>query len=150
MIEPFRFACTTALHPGVALLRAEASSEGFRFVDRLIDDWKANINRFELPGERLLGAFSGSDLVGICGLNRDPYSGQDAVCRLRHLYVRRNFRRAGIGSTLVQQLLNEGSASFRLVRIRTDSEEAAAFYLRLGFVPVTDKTASHIKTLGGQ
>ena len=73
---------------------------------------------------------------------------QDAVCRLRHLYIQRAYRRAGIGSALVQWLLHEASANFRLVRVRTESEEAAAFYLRLGFAPVADKTATHIKTLG--
>ena len=129
-------------------MRAEAIEEGFRFVDRLIVDWNVGINRFASPGESFLGAFADSDLVGFCGLNRDPYSEQDAVCRLRHLYIQRAYRRAGIGSALVQWLLHEASANFRLVRVRTESEEAAAFYLRLGFAPVADKTATHIKTLG--
>jgi GNAT superfamily N-acetyltransferase len=137
-----------AIHPGVTRLHAEAIEEGFRFVERLVSDWKSGLNRFDLPGESFLGVFIGSDLLGFCGLNRDPYSTQDAVCRLRHLYVQRNARRAGIGSALVQHLLIEGSATFRAVRVRTDSEDAAAFYLRQGFAQITDETASHVKMLG--
>jgi GNAT superfamily N-acetyltransferase len=135
------------IHPGLARLRVEAIEEGFRFVDRLIDDWNAGVNRFDLPGESFLGAFRGDGLLGFCGLNRDPCSAHDATCRLRHLYVRRDTRRAGICSALVQHLLIEGSANFRVVRLRTNSEEAGEFYLRQGFVQVTDKTASHIKRL---
>ena len=143
----FRLTAITPFHPGVARLRAEAAEEGLRFVDRLINDWTAELNRFDLPGESFLGAFREDDLQGICGLNRDPYSADYAVCRLRHLYVQRDARRTGIGSALVQHLLIEAKASFRLVRVRTDSEDAAVFYLRQGFVHVTHKTASHIKTL---
>ena len=143
----FRIAPTTALHTGVALLRMEAIDEGFRFVDRLIDDWTSGANRFGQPGERFLGAFSGSDLMGVCGLNRDPYIEQDAVGRLRHLYVRKAARRHGIGAALVQRLLDEASTAFRLVRLRTATEEAAAFYLQLGFVSVQDEAASHVKAI---
>ena len=140
-----RLTAITPIHLGVARLRAEATQEGFRFVDRLINDWDAGLNRFDLPGESFLGAFREDDLLGFCGLNRDPYSAHDATCRLRHLYVQRDARRAGVGSVLVQHLLIKGCAVFRVVRVRTDSEEAAEFYLRQGFVQVTDKTASHIK-----
>ena len=143
----FHLTAITPFHPGVARLHAEAIEEGLRYVGRLINDWATGINRFDLPGESFLGAFRGNDLQGICGLNSDPYSADYAVCRLRHLYVQRDARRTGIGSALVQHLLIEAKANFRLVRVRTDSEDAAAFYLRQCFVHVTDETASHIKTL---
>ena len=142
-----RLTSITPFYPGVARLRAEAREEGFRFVDRLIEDWTAGLNKFDLPGECFLGAFMEGGLQGFCGLNRDPYLADHAICRLRHLYVQRGARRAGIGSALVQHLLMEAKANFRLVRVRTDSKDAAAFYLRQGFLHVTDKTASHIKML---
>ena len=66
-------------------LREEASSQGFRFVERLADDWARGTNRFEGPGEVLFGAFAGQRLIGIGGLNREPYDPAPGVARLRHL-----------------------------------------------------------------
>jgi GNAT superfamily N-acetyltransferase len=147
MTQAFRIAPATALHPGMALLRTEAMNEGFLFVDRLVRDWTAGSNRFDLPGERLIGAFAGENLLGVCGLNRDPYINQDEIGRLRHLYVRACARRRGVASALVQRLLDDASNTFRIVRLRTATREAAEFYRRHGFVPQQDETASHVKAL---
>jgi GNAT superfamily N-acetyltransferase len=147
MTPAFRIAPATALHPGMELLRAEAINEGFLFVDRLVRDWTSGSNRFDHLGERLLGAFAGDNLIGVCGLNRDPYVNRDEIGRLRHLYVRACARRRGVASVLVRQLLDEASNAFRIVRLRTATQEAAEFYLRHGFVPLQDETASHVKAL---
>jgi GNAT superfamily N-acetyltransferase len=147
MTQDFRIAPASALHPGMELLRTEAMNEGFFFVDRLVRDWTSGSNRFDLPGEQLLGAFAGETLIGICGLNRDPYVDQDGIGRLRHLYVRECARRHGVASALVRRLLDEASNAFRILRLRTATREAAAFYLRHGYVPVRDETASHAKAL---
>jgi GNAT superfamily N-acetyltransferase len=147
MTPAFRIAPTTIAHPGMASLRIEAVSEGFHFVDRLVRDWVSGSNRFNQPGERFLGAFSQDNLVGVCGLNRDPYVAEGTVGRLRHLYVRRLARRQGVASALVQRLLDDAGNVFHLVRLRTDTPEAAALYLRHGFMPVQDETASHQREL---
>jgi GNAT superfamily N-acetyltransferase len=147
MTQDFRIAPATALHPGMELLRTEAIDEGFLFVDRLVRDWTSGSNRFDLPGERLLGAFAGETLIGVCGINRDPTIDQDGIGRLRHLYVRECARRRGVASALVRRLLDEASNAFRIVRLRTATSEAAAFYLRHGFVPLQDQTASHVMVL---
>ena len=60
----FRLMAITPFYSGVARLRGEALEEGFWFVDRLINDWTAGLNRFDLPGERFLGAFTEEDLQG--------------------------------------------------------------------------------------
>ena len=111
MAQVFRIASATALDAGMDRLRTEAVEEGFHFVERLVRDWTSDSNTFEQPGERFLGAFSESDLIGMCGINRDPYAEGNADGRLRHLYVRRRARRRGIGSALVQRLLNEAQPS---------------------------------------
>jgi GNAT superfamily N-acetyltransferase len=147
MTATIHIAPTTALHPGIAALAAEATGEGFHFVGRLVDDWTSGSNRFEQRGERLLGALWGNDLAAVCGLNCDPYIERDGVGRLRHLYVRKAARRHGIGAALVQRLLDEASTTFHLVRLRTATAEAAAFYHRLGFMSVEDDTASHVIAL---
>ncbi len=52
----------------------EARASGHVFLDRLIADWHSGANRFDKPGECLLGLFDGDRLVAIGGLNRDPYT----------------------------------------------------------------------------
>lgn len=137
----------TALQPDVGELRAEAIGDGFQFMEKLITDWESGANRFDQPGECLLGAFSGADLIGVGGLNRDPYVRGRTTGRIRHLYVRRLTRGQGVGSALLRRLLDEANAAFDLVRLRTDTREAAAFYLSHGFLPVTDAYASHAKVI---
>ena len=57
----------------VGELAREARASGHVFLDRLIADWHSGANRFDKPGECLLGLFDGDRLVAIGGLNRDPY-----------------------------------------------------------------------------
>ncbi len=137
------------LPSGIEELCAEALGDGFRFMDRFVSDWHAGTNRFAGPGEVLLGAFRAGDLVAVGGLNRDPYADQDGVGRLRHLYVRRLARHSGMGSVLVRQLLDRAEGVFHSVRLRTETREAADFYISLGFQPIQDKAATHVRFLRG-
>ena len=142
-----RIAPLLDLPAGIEALRAEAAHDGFRFVDRLVAEWRSGANRFARPGEVLLGAFRAAELVAVGGLNRDPYADQDGIGRLRHLYVRTSDQRSGLGSALVRQLLIHAEGAFPLVRLRTQTREAAVFYATLGFRPVHDATATHVKAL---
>ncbi|QBY56378.1 GNAT family N-acetyltransferase [Cupriavidus oxalaticus] len=137
----------TVLPPQIADLEREASAQGFNFVGRLIDEWRVGSNRFDKPGECLLGITDNGTLVGIGGLNVDPYVTDGFTARLRRLYVANAFRRRGIGEALVLELLQNASKHFRQVRLSTDTESAAAFYSRLGFWAVEDETATHVKVL---
>jgi GNAT superfamily N-acetyltransferase len=128
-------------------LRTEAAGDGFQFVERLVSEWQSGANKFDQPGEALLAAQSEGDVVGLCGLNRDPYSQLSRVGRIRHLYVRKSFRRLGVGTALVNQLLGLAVANFDVVRLRTDTQSAARFYLSLGFAAVQNETASHVMHL---
>jgi ribosomal protein S18 acetylase RimI-like enzyme len=56
-------------------------------------------------------------------------------------------RKHGIGRTLVRFLLEEARAAFVIVRLRTDTSEAAHFYERLGFMKVDLGNASHAMRL---
>lgn len=136
-----------ALPAGLEALRAEARGQGFRFLDRLAEDWEAGRDRFDRDGERLFCAWLGAGLVGIGGLSRDP-SERFATGRLRHLYVLDGARRRGIGSMLVRRLLAEAAGSFERIRLRTDTAAGADFYLALGFAPVASASATHELRLG--
>lgn len=128
----------------IEALRAESIKDGFRFVDKLEIEWQSAANRFDKPGEALIGAFQNERLVAVCGLNVDPYAADDAVGRLRHLYVLKIARRQGIASAMVGHLLGIAQVSFTCVRLFTDTGQAAAFYEAIGFSPIASPTASHI------
>lgn len=128
----------------IEALRAESARDGFRFIEKLKSEWQSATNRFDAPGESLIGAFQNQSLVAVCGLNIDPYAGDSAVGRLRHLYVLKIARRQGIASAMVGHLLGVAHLSFACVRLFTDTRQAAMFYEAIGFSPTVSPTASHI------
>lgn len=147
MEGPIRILPLNELPAGLEALCAEAARDGFHFMDRLMAEWRMGTNRFDQPGEVLLGAFECNGLIGTCGLNRDPYALQGRIGRLRHLYIRRSARRRGVASRLVARILDQAEGVFDTIRLRTDTAEAAAFYVRHGFVRAEAADASHIKLL---
>lgn len=127
-------------------LETQAVAEGFRFLTRLITEWGNCTNRFDQPGECLLGVFRHGQLIAVGGLSRDPYAGT-SVGRLRRVYVTRDMRGHHVGKALVVQLLEYGAVQFQTVRLSTDTPEGAQFYLRCGFHQVKDEHATHAKSL---
>ncbi len=117
----------------VADLLSESEQAGLRMVRRLADEWKSGANRFDRPGEALCGAWIDGRLVGVCGLNIDPYAGSERTGRVRHLYVLATFRRRGIGGQLVLQVMEAARARFDDLRLRTHDPAAARLYETLGF-----------------
>ena len=142
-IEP-----ATVLGPDLDPLVAEADAEGHLFMHRLRDGWASRENRFDRPGELLLTACIDGQLVGVGGLNRDPFAQNAGIGRLRHLYVAQSARRLGVGTALVRDILAHAASHFTLIRLRTFSPDAAAFYARLGFQPTGEADATHILPLG--
>jgi GNAT superfamily N-acetyltransferase len=133
----FVIARQAELPPDVlAVMVAESERDGCRFVRRLADEWAAGINRFDRDGEGFFTAHQGGAVVGVCGLNVDPYTDEPRIGRVRRLYVLRAYRRHEVGRKLVEAVVRAASGHFRSLRLRTKSPEAAAFYERLGFEPV--------------
>ena len=116
-------------------LLADSEAAGSRIVRRLIDDWADRTNRFDRPGEALFGAWAGGRLVGVCGLNVDPYAGDDRVGRVRHLYVLTPSRRLGVGRQLMTEIIDSAGRRFDTLRLRTNNAEAARLYVAMGFRP---------------
>jgi GNAT superfamily N-acetyltransferase len=125
----------------------ESQDEGFRFVARLVHEWESGTNRFAEPGELLLALRRGSSSLAVCGLNVDPFAGSESIGRLRHLYVAKAWRRQGWGKRMVRVIVRQASARFRLLRLRTSSRAAAAFYVRLGFCEAAEPGATHVLRL---
>jgi GNAT superfamily N-acetyltransferase len=133
----------------LAPLLAEGEREGWRFVRRLADEWAAGTNRFDRPGEALLGAWVGEALAGVCGLNADPYAADPAVGRVRRLYVLEAFRGRGVGRLLVRAVVQSARPWFGSLRLRTESTAAARLFERLGFVPTAGlPDCTHTLVLG--
>jgi GNAT superfamily N-acetyltransferase len=116
-----------------------SETEGFTFVRRLVEGYASGHNRFAQPGERLFGAFAAGEMVGVGGLNRDPYwVGETAVGRVRHLYVLPEWRRQGVGQQIMAAIMAHGRGHFQRLMLRTFNPLAATFYLSLGFQATPD------------
>jgi ribosomal protein S18 acetylase RimI-like enzyme len=127
--------------PADHLVRA-ARSEGYRFVDRLFDEWQSGSNCFDKEGEVFLGAFASDILIAFGGLNRDPYA-DNHIARIRHVYVLLEFRRMGIGRQLVATLLLTAKNHYGRVRLRASDGAAADFYEAIGFARTSEANSTH-------
>lgn len=123
----------------LAELVAASEREDFGALATLRDAWQAGTNRFDRECEILLAARRDGQLVGICGLNRDPYCEDPRVGRVRHLYVHPGARRTGVATQLLEEVLRRAIGNFELLRLRTHRQDAAAFYLARGFAAVDDE-----------
>jgi len=133
---------------GLSELVEESERTGFRFVQRLVDEWQAGANRFDCPTETLLAAMLEANLVGVCGLNVDPYAADGRIGRVRHLYVLASQRRHGVGQQLVEEIIRRATGHFDVLRLRTQNPQAAVFYERLGFRRAfDDQFATHVMDL---
>ena len=129
-------------------LRAESVVEGYKFVARLCDEWRSGLNRFGASGEGLFVAQDLAGIVGVCGLNRDPYVHDPSIGRVRHLYVHPSYRRQGIGRALVRTVMEAARIRFRMLRLKT-TPAAESFYRSLGFQCISsDKDPIYVLELG--
>jgi N-acetylglutamate synthase-like GNAT family acetyltransferase len=110
--------------------------EAFAPIQWLKEQWRDGSNQFSQPGEAFYVARIDGRLVGVCGLNRDPYVKESSSGRLRRLYVLPDFRRKGIGRRLVLCALEEARPHFAVVNLRTFDDESAAFFEAIGFQKV--------------
>ena len=115
------------------LLIEDSRNQGILIVQRLVNNWISKTNCFNQQGEVLLMAKDDDGLVGLCGLNIDPYYRVSGLGRVRHLYVLSSKRRQGIGGQLIKQIFQHARPHFDLLNLRTNNVEADKFYLAQGF-----------------
>jgi len=126
----------------------ESKEEGFNFLIKLKSEYKNKTNTFNKTGECLYGIFRGEKLIGIGGLNEDPYSENNKMGRLRRFYISKDYRRIGLGNLLLKQLLSHAEKYFKVVVLHTDTKQGDAFYIANGFVKgELFKGSSHYKVL---
>ncbi|MBM7579410.1 GNAT family N-acetyltransferase [Jeotgalibacillus terrae] len=135
--------------PDISSLIDESLSEGFRFLQRLEDDYESESNRFSLEGEGLWYIMnSSSDVVAIGGINRQKSAGDMSTGRLRRFYVRSADRGKGVGAILLAHILSLSADHFHRIVLFTDTVKAAHFYEKHGFLK-TDRYRdyTHFKEL---
>lgn len=123
----------------------EASlTEGFNFLARLMEKWESGENRFEKPNERLYQIEVEGEIIGIGGINNDPYCNNNKHGRIRHLYIHPNHRGKGLGKKIVQTIIVDFRGSYEKFTLRTKREKASKFYEAIGFMRVYDsETNTH-------
>lgn len=129
--------------PGFAALLDESQADGFGMLTRLKDEWESGVNRFDRRGETLFGVLAGGALVGVGGRNIDPFAGDPAIGRVRHVYVARDRRRDGVGRLIIAGILDDARSFFTCLHLRAP-ETAFGFYDHMGFERTTGiATATH-------
>ena len=128
-------------------LAQRAESEGFKFVARFADECANGSVQLDAPGEYFYGVFEEGDLVGLGGVTPDPYIDDASVGRLRHVFVRPEFRARGLGRMLVAPLEARARNRYARLRLRTDTVAAAHFYERLGYQAISSDSATHERAL---
>ena len=111
-------------------------------MDRLAEEWASGANRFEREGEALFAGYAGDMLSGVGGLTHDPMA--LGSLRMRRFYVRRVFRRHGVGRAIATTLIASASLAVRKsITVNAGDKDAAAFWQALGFVQVSADTHTH-------
>lgn len=131
----------------IDVLIDESLREGFGAVSKLKSAYLKGSNIFSNNGEGLFAAYSQNNLVGICGLNIDPYLTDSSIGRLRHLYVLTKYRKQGFGTLLVEAAEQIAIQNFTLLRLYTSDKEASLFYQRIGYTLTEGEHVSHTKQL---
>ncbi|HHT7170633.1 TPA: GNAT family N-acetyltransferase [Bacillus cereus] len=126
----------------------ESKEEGVKFLKKLINEYENELNTFNKSGECLYGIFQGEKLIGIGGLNADPYTENNKIGRLRRFYIAKDYRRIGLGKLLLNKLLSHAEKYFKVVVLHTDTKQGDVFYTANGFVKrEVYKRSSHYKVL---
>lgn len=126
--------------------------EDFAPIQWLIEHWREGQNQFSLPGEALYEARHGDRLIGVCGINQDPYvDSKLRLGRIRRLYVLPEFRRQGAGRKLVLRAIEEAHSHFSEINLRTLDKQSAKFFEAIGFVKVEgDSSRTHRMVIDGK
>lgn len=118
----------------LAHLVKESKEEGFRFLERLIDEYKDGTNSFNKPGEFLYGVYNTHGIVvAIGGLTINPFTEDQSIGRLRRFYVAADYRRKGVGALLLNEIISNAKRYYHVLVLHTDTVRADRFYTFSGF-----------------
>lgn len=122
----------------IAPMVEASGQEGYRHIARLADEYGRGINQFRKRGEALFVAKVNGYVAGICGLNQQT-GAEHRTGRVRRMYVLPACRRQGVGTRLVETVIDYARGHYDELLLYTDSKRAAQFYTGLGFAETTGK-----------
>ena len=128
-------------------IQRESLAEGHNMVNRLIEDFRSGINRFDAIGEVLFAYFSDNIVVAVAGVNQESDLSFGRSGRIRRLYVLPRFRGNGLARGLVEELTLCAPSHFDILTVNVGKLDAREFYEYLGFKPVQHPGITHIKEL---
>lgn len=134
--------CGDALPDSFPALAAVAKAEGYDFLDRLVARWREGAY-LEDRDASVLAAFADDQVIAIGTQTFDEYEPHPDHRRLRHFYVHRDHRRAGIGRTLAGALIQEAFQHAPRLHLRATHALSTAFWDAMGFARVDHPTRSH-------
>ena len=107
------------------------------------------MNRFSAPGEALFEVRRDDGLVGVGGLNVDPFNPSGRIGRVRRMYVLPAVRGAGVGRTLLRAIERAAGGHFTELHLYTGTTASARFNERFRYSKFdsTQKRVSHRKRL---
>lgn len=133
----------------ISALADLARADDFLAFDRLVLDFENGSNAFDRPGEALFGAFFSGQLIGVGGLNIDPYEPGPGLGRVRRMFIDPAHRGRGIGRALIGAIEAHAAQHFVQLQLFTDSVDATRFYETLGYRPIAGRDKiSHVKQIG--
>ena len=100
------------------------------------DELKNLPGKYAAPTGRLFLAFDGEKIAGCIAFRRID----DEICEMKRLYLREEFRGAGLGKRLIERLTKEAKEiGYRKMRLDTLPEKmprAVALYKEFDFQPI--------------
>ena len=138
--------------PGIELVSADSAAQ-IDAVRELFQEYAASLGvdlcfqnfeadlaalpgEYAAPGGALLLALVDGEPAGCVAMRALPESDHTNACEMKRLYVRRAYRRFGLGRVLAQQLIDlatQAGHSCMLLDTLDDMEVARGLYTSLGF-----------------
>lgn len=122
----------------------ESKLRGEGVVEKTIAEWLSGKNKFEKVGEKLWGLVINNEIIGMGGLNQDPYLNDETVGRVRHVYIMKEYRGRGLSRVLLNLIISLAKEHYTTLRLSTHNPIAASLYESLGFEKVDEIKATHI------
>jgi GNAT superfamily N-acetyltransferase len=122
-----------------------AKKEGYNLINRLVTDYDSGENKFDREGEKLIGFVMDDMIVALCGLNIEPTNIQYG--RIRRLYVLPAYRNQGIGTELVNHLIEYARHYYKGVVVNIGNLPVNHFYESIGFNSANNPSFTHLLLL---
>ncbi len=119
---------------GLDQILTESKKYGYGMIERLITEWESGMTDFSDENEAYFAYEEHGEILGVGGINEEPYLRIKEYGRMRHLYVLKQWRRKGIGKGIVNATIEFAKDHYNLMTLMTPKDGSAdAFYESIGF-----------------